>query len=90
MSLLGSQVHVFTYLFWIGWKMVIGVESHSGYEFPFSPFRVLPLFSGPNFHDYHHSHNVGTFASTCYFWDLMMGSSPDYFKYFLNRKSLTA
>lgn len=75
---LGGKAHVFTFFFWIWWKVLISTEGHSGYEFPWSPMRALPLVSGPSFHDHHHSHNIGNFAGSCYFWDVMLGTSSNY------------
>ena len=86
--ILGGEVHCFILFFWICWNMITSTESHCGYEFPFSPFRVMPLISGASFHDFHHSKNVGNFASNCYFWDLLMGTSSEYFNEFLGRKSI--
>ena len=77
---LGGKAHVFTFFFWIWWKVMISTEGHSGYEFPWSPMRVLPLVSGPSFHDHHHSHNVGNFSGSCYFWDLIFGTSAHYWQ----------
>lgn len=83
---LGSRAHCFTFFFWIAWKVMISSEGHSGYEFPWSPMRVLPLVSGPSYHDHHHSNNVGNFAGSCYFWDLMLGTSDPYWKEYLKEK----
>jgi methylsterol monooxygenase/4-alpha-methyl-delta7-sterol-4alpha-methyl oxidase len=58
-------------------------EGHSGYEIPWTPFRVIPLISGPSFHDHHHSSNVGNYAGSCYFWDLMLDTSLPYFNEYL-------
>ena len=35
----------------------------SGFEFPWSPFRLLPFSASATYHDYHHSHNRGNFSS---------------------------
>lgn len=61
----------------------MGTEAHSGYEFPWSPMRVLPFVGGPSFHDHHHSNNVGNYAGSCYLWDLMLGTSDHYWKQIL-------
>jgi len=47
-------------------------EGHSGYEFPWSPMRAMPLISGASFHDHHHSVNIGNFAGSCILWDVML------------------
>ena len=84
--MLGDQLHCFTFFYWIILKALVSSEGHSGYEFPWSPFRVLPLIMGSSFHDYHHSSNIGTYGASCYFWDLMTGTSDQFFKQFLARQ----
>jgi len=64
---------------------MLSTETHSGYEFPWSPTRILPMVSGPSYHDHHHSNNVGNFAGSIYFWDVMMGTSDAYFDDFLGK-----
>jgi methylsterol monooxygenase len=41
------------------------IDAHSGYDFPFSPWRFL---SGAVSHDLHHSANLGNFGMF-HFWD---------------------
>jgi len=86
MIILGRRVHCFTYFFWIAYKVMLGNEGHAGYEIPWTPLRILPLVSGPSFHDHHHSMNVGCYAGSCYLWDVLLGTSEHYFKGFLNEK----
>lgn len=81
--MMGSHLHCFTYFFWGCLKSFLSTEGHSGYEFPWSPFRVLPLVMGSNMHDYHHSCGLGTYANTFYFYDLITCTSDEYFKKFL-------
>ena len=77
--LLGSRVHCFMFFFWQVWKMYISTESHGGYEFPWSPTRILFFVSDPSFHDYHHKKNVGNFCGPVYLWDFFNGSAESYF-----------
>lgn len=81
--IVGSRLHCFTMFFWIGWKVLISTEGHSGYEFPWMPMRIVPLVIGPSYHDHHHSHNVGNYAGSCYFWDLMLDTNTVYMDEFL-------
>lgn len=67
-----------------GWAVFIAFESmegHCGYEFPWSPFRLLPMSNSARYHDYHHSHNIGNYSSLFSFWDTIFGSNRDYFNY---------
>lgn len=69
--LLGSSLHCFTFLLWSVYKVSFSLENHSGYEFQWSPFRILPFIANSSFHDRHHSHNSGDYGSSCYLWDLL-------------------
>ncbi len=60
------------------WKIFISSEGHSGFEFPFSPTRILPLSSKASYHDFHHTMNAGNFAGTVYLWDTIFGTSDVY------------
>jgi sterol desaturase/sphingolipid hydroxylase (fatty acid hydroxylase superfamily) len=83
--LLGSRVHCFTFFFWIWIKVNIGSENHSGYDFPWSPIRVLPFVFGSNYHDHHHSDNVGNMGGSCYLWDLMLDTNVPYVDKYLKQ-----
>lgn len=83
---LGSRVHCFTYFFWLFWKIHIGTENHSGYDFPWSPIRVFPFVCGASFHDHHHSVNIGNYGLSTYTWDLMFETGQPYLDDFLERK----
>jgi len=45
--------------------------------------RVLPLVTGPSYHDHHHSNNVGNFAGSCYLWDLIFNTNEEYMNNFI-------
>jgi sterol desaturase/sphingolipid hydroxylase (fatty acid hydroxylase superfamily) len=83
--MLGSHIHCFTYFYWIAYKLILVKEGHSGYEFPWSPLRILPFVMSPSYHDHHHSHNVGNFAGNIYIWDLLMGTADHFFKEYLKK-----
>lgn len=80
-GLLGSRCHIVTFYIWVFVQTVESADSHSGYDFPWSPFRVLPFSGGADYHDYHHSHNVGNYASYFTYWDSICGTSSHYWKY---------
>jgi len=90
-KLLGSRVHFVTYILWVVIRILEAADGHSGYEFSWSPFRLLPLSSSSIYHSFHHSHNVGNYGSFFTFWDTLCGTNKHYFRYLANkeRKELT-
>jgi sterol desaturase/sphingolipid hydroxylase (fatty acid hydroxylase superfamily) len=54
-NLLGEHLHITTYMVWIVIRTFESVDAHSGFEFPWSPFRLLPFSASATYHDYHHS-----------------------------------
>lgn len=59
-----------------------GVDGHTGYDFSFSPFRLIPFSSSARYHDFHHSHNLGNYSSFFTIWDTILGTNGDYYKYY--------
>ncbi|CAD6231334.1 unnamed protein product [Miscanthus lutarioriparius] len=46
--------HVTTQWLWFSIRLIEGINTHSGYHFPFSPCRLIPFYGGAAYHDYHH------------------------------------
>lgn len=57
------------------------IDGHCGYDFSWSPYRLLPFSCSAESHSYHHSHNIGNFASFFTYWDTIMGSDKSYNQY---------
>lgn len=74
----GMKLHVTTLWVWLVVRWMETCDAHSGYDFPFSPFR---LFRVAEHHDFHHSHNVGCFGSFFGFWDWVMGTDAAFNKF---------
>lgn len=70
--LLGS--HLYTFWMWIILRLWETLDGHSGYSFPWSPFRLIPFSGSAAHHDFHHSRNVGNFASFFTWWDRLGGT----------------
>ena len=87
-KLLGSKVHLATYLLWGTLRIFETIDGHCGYEFSWSPYRLLPLSGSANYHNYHHTHNVGNYGSFFMVWDVLMGTNKSYFSY-LSKKEKT-
>jgi sterol desaturase/sphingolipid hydroxylase (fatty acid hydroxylase superfamily) len=61
--LLANRVHHSCYYGWIVFRMMQSLNEHSGYNFTWSMFRLVPFHLRGDEHDYHHSENVGSYAS---------------------------
>ena len=80
-KILGAKVHLVTYVLWLIIRVFETLDGHSGYEFSWSPFRLLPLSGSASYHNYHHTNNDGNYGSFFMVWDTVMGSNKNYFNY---------
>lgn len=87
MIILGTRLHVATYLFFVAQKVFATNETHSGFEVPWSPTRILPLANGTSHHDFHHSNNVGNYGAYTCIWDYLSGNLKHYVDYHFVKKS---
>lgn len=78
--LLGSQTHLWTLVLWGLLRHLETHEAHSGYEFPFSIFRVLPFGVDASYHSFHHSKNVGNYSTFFTIWDTVFNTNVDYYE----------
>lgn len=74
-------VHIVTALTWLIYRIILTSDLHSGYEFPWDFYRLLPFTAPASYHDYHHSHNVGNFASSFMLIEALLGHNKEYYKY---------
>ena len=82
------KMHLFTMNCWISFRLVQTLEAHSGFVYPFSPFRMLdPLLIGPKGHDFHHSHNRGNYG-IFKFWDWICGTDREYKEWLMSGKGM--
>ncbi|ONK62189.1 uncharacterized protein A4U43_C07F1300 [Asparagus officinalis] len=75
--------HLFTLWLWMSLRVIETVEAHSGYDFPWSPSKFLPLYGGAEFHDFHHRvlyTQSGNYSSTFTYMDWLFGTDRDYWK----------
>eukprot|EP00475_Leptophrys_vorax_P044076 TRINITY_DN8698_c0_g2_i3.p1 TRINITY_DN8698_c0_g2~~TRINITY_DN8698_c0_g2_i3.p1 ORF type:complete len:114 (-),score=24.53 TRINITY_DN8698_c0_g2_i3:59-400(-) len=81
--LLGPMIvhaHLYTFLMWGLVRVSEAVDGHCGYEFPWSPFRIVPFSGSAEKHDFHHSVNMGNYSSFFCWWDVLMGTDQAYIK----------
>ena len=84
--ILGTRMHFVTAFTWYMLRIYESIDGHSGYEFSWSPFRILPFASDYAYHAYHHSHNLGNYSSFFTVWDTVLGSNSEYYKYLTERR----
>ena len=78
-TLMGS--HAVVYWLWIAFRIAKTCDAHSGYRFEWSPFALLPGSLTAEQHDFHHSHNVGSYGSMTNFWDWLCGTNKEFYEY---------
>ncbi|WLF76371.1 C-4 sterol methyl oxidase [Lodderomyces elongisporus] len=69
-----QNLHLFTVSIWIILRLFQAVDSHSGYEFPWSLHHFLPFWAGADHHDEHHHYFIGSYASSFRWWDYVLGT----------------
>ncbi|KAH7662868.1 Methylsterol monooxygenase protein [Dioscorea alata] len=73
--------HMITFWLWIILRQMQGIEAHCGYNFPFSPTKVIPFYGGAEFHDYHHyigGQSQSNFAPVFTYCDYIYGTDKGY------------
>ncbi|CDW78371.1 sterol desaturase family protein [Stylonychia lemnae] len=80
-AILGKRMHYYTYFCWYIFRVLESMDGHSGYEFPWSPFRLIPFSGSSTYHDFHHSNNIGNFCSFFTFWDTVFGTNSTFYAY---------
>eukprot|EP01135_Chromosphaera_perkinsii_P004770 Nk52_evm1s296 gene=Nk52_evmTU1s296 len=83
------RAHLFTFWMWFILRIGETIDGHCGYEFTWSPYRLLPFSGSASHHDFHHSHNRGNFASFFTWWDIMMGTDETYCAFVAKQKALS-
>lgn len=67
--LLGKRMHFITYLTNLTMMTHESIDGHCGYDFSWSPHRLLPLSIGAEFHIFHHLKFKGNYSSLFTIWD---------------------
>ena len=71
-----GNVHLVAVLVWVTLRQFQAIDSHSGYDFPWSMRHWMPLWGGADFHDDHHRYFWGNYSSSFKHWDRMSFPSP--------------
>ncbi|KAG0661823.1 C-4 sterol methyl oxidase [Maudiozyma exigua] len=67
-----GKLHLFTLCLWVVLRLFQAVDSHSGYDFPWSLNKFLPFWAGAEHHDLHHHYFIGNYASSFRWWDFYL------------------
>ncbi|RKF61845.1 Methylsterol monooxygenase [Erysiphe neolycopersici] len=70
--LITGNLHLVTMYLWIVCRLFQAIDSHSGYEFPWSLHHFLPFWAGAEHHDIHHERFIGNYSSSFRWWDYLM------------------
>lgn len=73
--------HIITFWLWIMLRQLEAIETHSGYDFPWNPTRMVPFYGGAEYHDYHHFVGAkcsSNFASVFTYCDWIYGTDKGY------------
>ncbi|CAN1258702.1 Methylsterol monooxygenase 1-1 [Linum perenne] len=69
--------HMITFWLWISLRQMEAIETHSGYDFPWSLNKYVPFYGGAEYHDYHHyvgGQSQSNFASVFTYCDYIYGT----------------
>ncbi|KAF5099248.1 hypothetical protein D0Z03_001065 [Geotrichum reessii] len=69
-----GNMHLVTIISWVVLRLFQAIDSHSGYDFPWSLRHFLPIWAGADHHDDHHKYFVGNYASSFRHWDYVLGT----------------
>ncbi|AEE84653.1 unnamed protein product [Arabidopsis thaliana] len=73
--------HMITFWLWIALRQIEAIETHSGYDFPWSLTKYIPFYGGAEYHDYHHyvgGQSQSNFASVFTYCDYIYGTDKGY------------
>uniref|UniRef100_A0A7C9DNQ1 4-alpha-methylsterol monooxygenase n=1 Tax=Opuntia streptacantha TaxID=393608 RepID=A0A7C9DNQ1_OPUST len=73
--------HMITFWLWIVLRQIEAIETHSGYDFPWTPTKYIPFYGGAEYHDYHHyvgGQSQSNFASVFTYCDYIYGTDKGY------------
>lgn len=79
-AILGRRIHMATAFGWSVARSFETIDAHSGYSFPWSPFRLLPFQLDTRYHYFHHESNVGNYSTFFSWWDTIFGTNQAFYK----------
>jgi sterol desaturase/sphingolipid hydroxylase (fatty acid hydroxylase superfamily) len=80
--ILGNNCHFMTYILWGVIRLGETTDGHSGYEFSWSPYRLIPFATSSAYHAFHHSHNIGNYSSFFNIWDTYFQTNKVFYQHY--------
>ncbi|WBW73115.1 C-4 methylsterol oxidase Erg25 [Schizosaccharomyces osmophilus] len=72
------DLHLVTMYIWIMLRLFQAVDSHSGYDFPWSLNKLMPIWAGAEHHDYHHMAFKDNYSSSFRWWDSVLHTDKNF------------
>ena len=79
--ILRDKMHMLTLVSWLILALIELKEGHSGFDMPYSMFKVIPFSVNSVYHSYHHSRNIGNYAGITTIWDSLFRTNKAYLEY---------
>lgn len=76
----GPTFHFVTFTVFGLLRIIEGTETHCGYEFNFSMFKIYPFEIQNSYHNYHHIKNIGNYCIFFTFWDDLFGTNKHFYE----------
>jgi len=89
-ALLGTNVHLLTVLAWYAIRFGETLDGHCGYEFSWSPYRLIPFSGSAEYHDFHHAVNIGNYGSFFSIWDSVFGTNTAFYDSLKDKQRVVA
>ena len=77
--ILGPRLHIASANLTGTLILYVSHENHSGYNFPWSLFKLIPFEVDSAYHDFHHSKNVGCYSNHMTIWDSLFDTNKEYY-----------
>ena len=80
--------HIYVVWLWVIMRQIEGADGHIGYDIPWNPAHLFPLYEGPVYHDFHHAKFKGNYAGFLPYLDRYLGKThiPAYLRYVKARR----
>lgn len=80
--------HIYVIWIWVILRQVEGADGHIGYDIPWNPAHLFPVYQGPVYHDFHHAKFKGNYAGFLPYLDKYLGKThvPAYLRYLKGKK----
>lgn len=68
-------IHMITIIVYLTLRTIESLETHSGYEWPWSQPQLLLFSAGSNYHYFHHKQNIGNYGGILHIVDTIFNTN---------------